>query len=78
VDAFIFRKGFWLDEFMHLLYNPPSIISLSLTDFSFIILQVVEQIGLGLYARLYVPRQKNIAEEWCSVVQNLAASVLLD
>jgi hypothetical protein len=63
---------------MHLIYNPPPIISLSLIDFSFIILQVVEQIGLGLHVRLYVPRQKNIAEEWYSVVQNLGAIVLLD
>jgi len=49
----------------------------SLIDLSFIVLQVVEQIGLVLHVKLYVPRQKNTAEEWCCVVQNLAATVLL-
>ena len=51
--------------------------SCTIIGLSFIILQVVEQIGLGLHVRLYVPRQKNTAEEWCCVVQNLAATVLL-
>jgi len=39
--------------------------------------KVVGQIGMGLHVRLYVPRQKSTAKEWCSVVQNLAATVLL-
>ena len=77
MDVFTFHKGFWLDSFLLQLHNPPAIICLSLIDFSFIILQVVEQIGLGLHARLYVPRQKSTAEEWCCVGQTLAATVLL-
>jgi len=65
VDAFIIHTLFCFYSF---LYHHCSL---------FIILQVVEQIGLGLHVRLYVPRQKNTAEEWCCVVQNLAATVLL-
>jgi hypothetical protein len=78
VDAFIFYKGIWLDSSLFQLHNPSAIICLSLSDFSFIILQVVGQIGMGLHVRLYVPRKKSTAKEWCSVVQNLAATVLLD
>jgi len=71
------HKIFCLYSFLHQLYNLPAIISFSLIDLSFIILQVVKKIGLGRRVRLYVPRQKNTAEEWCCVVQNLAATVLL-
>ena len=78
MDAFISYKGIWLDSFLLQLYNPSAIIPLSLIDFSFIILQDVGLINMGLCVRLYVPRQKRIAKEWCSVVQNLAATVLLD
>jgi len=78
VDAFIFYKGICFDSFLLHLYNPSAIIPLSLNAFFFTILQVVGQIGMGLHVRLYVPRQKSTAKEWCSVVQNLAATVLLD
>jgi len=77
VDAFIIHKVFGLYSFLHQLYNPPAILCFSLIDLSFIVLQVVKKIGLGCHVRLYVPRQKNTAEEWCCVVQNLAATVLL-
>jgi hypothetical protein len=78
MDAFIFYKSICFDSFLLQLCNPSAIISLSCIDFSFFTPQVVGQIGLGLHVRLYVPQQKNTAEEWCSVVQNLAATVLLD
>jgi hypothetical protein len=78
VDAFTFYKGNWFDSFLPQLYNPSAFICLSLIDFSFIILQVAGLIGMGLHVRLYVPRQNITAKEWYSVVQNLAATVLLD
>jgi len=78
VDAFIFYKDIWLDSFLLQLYNPSAFMCLSLIDFSFIILQVAGLIGMGLHVRLYVPKRKSTAKEWYSVVQNLAATVLLD
>jgi len=78
VGAFIFYKGIWIDAFLLWFYNPSAIICLSLIDISFIILQVVGQIGMGLHVRLYVLWEKSTAKEWFSVVQNLAATVLLD